>query len=59
MIFVNDKIEIDKPCKKLGYCPYGPLVEQSPLNEKRSAERDCKAFGHECPVWRNAEGFIG
>lgn len=53
----NIIIRIDKPCHKLGYCPYGPLVEHFPLKEKRT-KNSCSVFGHECPVFYVAEGFI-
>lgn len=49
------KIRIDKPCLKLGYCPYGVLVEEFPLKDKRT-NKSCKIFGHECPVFYVAEG---
>jgi len=49
--------KIDKPCKKLGYCPYGPLVEQFPLAEDDDPDR-CAVFGHVCPVFSVAEPFI-
>lgn len=28
---IEDSKEIKKPCNKLWYCPYGPMVEQFPL----------------------------
>jgi len=42
------------PCKKLGYCPYGYLVEDFPLEEPRG-ERSCPVYGHNCPVFSTAE----
>ena len=53
---VKDEIEIDFPCKTLKYCPYGPLVEQFPLKKKH--ELSCSVFGHDCPVFTMAEGFV-
>lgn len=38
------------PCKKLRYCPYGPLVEQYPLLQKPNIH-SCKIYGHQCPVY--------
>lgn len=50
------RITIEKPCHKLGYCPYGPLVEDFLLKSKPT-EISCKVFGHDCPVFSVAEGF--
>jgi len=47
---------VDKPCRKLGYCPYGALVEQFPLLRGRSFVT-CSVFGHNCPVYTAAEPF--
>jgi HNH endonuclease len=41
-----------KPCWELKYCPYGPLVEQFPLEH---GEFSCRIFGHDCPVFYVAE----
>ena len=55
--------DIKKPCIKLGYCPYGQLVEEYPLGDKRtklSCTIDNGAiipFGHDCPVHYLAEGY--
>jgi len=46
--------ELDKPCHKLDYCPYGQLVEEFPLQDKRG-ELSCELFGHDCPVHYHAE----
>jgi hypothetical protein len=43
-----------KPCWELKYCPYGPLVEDFPLQETRDS-RSCRIFGHQCPVFYVAE----
>lgn len=43
-----------KPCWEIKYCPYGPLVEEFPLQENRD-ERSCRIFGHDCPVFYVAE----
>lgn len=45
---------MEKPCKALGYCPYGPLVEEFRLRTKRN-KFSCKTFGHDCPVFYHAE----
>jgi hypothetical protein len=50
------KIKVSKPCHKLGYCPYGVLVEEFPLKDKN--KKSCKVFGHDCPVFYVAEGNI-
>ena len=58
-----------KPCKNLGYCPYGILVEYFPLDgieaswngiqldwiEPREDAEHCPVFGHDCPVFYVAE----
>lgn len=43
-----------KPCWELKYCPYGPLVEDFPL-ESDPSEKSCRIFGHNCPVFYVAE----
>lgn len=48
-------IKVDKPCHKLHYCPYGPLVEDFPLEY---GDQSCDVFGHDCPVFYVAEGFV-
>lgn len=46
-------IKVDEfPSKKLGYCPYGYLVEEFPLEH---GERSCPVYGHDCPVFYVAE----
>jgi len=40
---------------QIKYCPYGPLVEQFPLDPPD--ERSCRIFGHHCPVFYVAEPF--
>lgn len=45
-----DKIE--KPCHTCGFCPYGQLVEEFPLDRKDYA---CQVFGHDCPVFYHGE----
>ena len=42
-----------KPCWELRYCPYGPFVERFPLEPED--ERNCRIFGHHCPVFYVAE----
>jgi hypothetical protein len=46
-----------KPCRQLGYCPYGPLVEEFPHLNKGDIWK-CKVFGHMCPVTLVAEPFV-
>ena len=48
-------IEIERPCKYCGYCPYGQLVEEFPIERGRFA---CPVFGHDCPVYYHAEPFV-
>lgn len=56
--------ENDKPCLKLGYCPYGYLVELFPLHgiqterfkPKRNA-KPCEIYGHDCPRYYVAENL--
>src|SRR5206468_6967300 len=43
-----------KPCWELKYCPYGPLVEQFPL-QSTPDDKSCRIFGHDCPVFHVAE----
>ena len=42
----------EKPCLKVGFCPYGQLVESFPLEH---GEFSCTVFGHDCPVYYCAE----
>ena len=51
---IKTNLKKDKPCHKLGWCPYGPLVEEFPISEKRT-KLSCKTFGHNCPVFYHAE----
>ena len=44
----------EKPCHKLGWCPYGQLVEEFPIKEDRD-EKSCDVFGHDCPVFYHRE----
>lgn len=45
-----------KPCWEIKYCPYGILVEDFPLSFE-NAEKSCRIFGHDCPVYHVAEPF--
>ena len=45
-----------KPCWELKYCPYGPLIEDMPIQEKND-DKSCRIFGHDCPVFYVAEPF--
>ncbi len=54
-IHTLQRIQI-QPCNQLGYCPYGYLVEFFPLEERD--EYSCEIFGHDCPVYYLAEGFM-
>jgi len=44
-----------KPCRKLGYCPYGQLVEEFPIRAKRHRKYSCPVYGHDCPVFYHKE----
>lgn len=47
--------KIVKPCRITGYCPYGTLVEEFPLEKD---EYTCSVFGHHCPAYYQAEPFV-
>lgn len=49
------KKDTDKPCHKLGHCPYGQLVEAFPLPDQD--EFKCKVFGHHCPIFYHYEDY--
>lgn len=49
---IDDNAE--KPCHRLGWCPYGKLIEEFPTSEK-STEYTCKVFHHDCPVFYHVE----
>lgn len=60
----NKKIvneDIEKPCVKLDYCPYGQLVEVFPLSHPHTKYSCVEAngaiipFGHDCPAHYHAE----
>ncbi|KKK45606.1 hypothetical protein LCGC14_0998130 [marine sediment metagenome] len=50
IIYKNAK----KPCHRLGWCPYGKLVEEFPMNQQTS-EFNCKVFYHDCPIFYHIE----
>lgn len=50
----NTKPVATKPCLKIGYCPYGVLVEQFPLATPGDPMR-CEVYGHLCPAFSVAE----
>jgi len=56
--WINNKLVIwehaIKPCRMIGFCPYGQMVEMFPLQEE-STHRSCEVFGHDCPVYYHAE----
>ena len=51
---LDNNLKKTRPCHELGYCPYGQLVEEFPL-EKKSGKFSCKTFGHNCPMYYMAE----
>ena len=75
--WLNTKVvtypDLEKPCIKLRYCPYGQLVEEFPLYHspdyphKEYGERlgctlentdGLMQFGHDCPVHYHAEMLL-
>lgn len=59
---------LEKPCGVLMWCPYGPLVEDFPLANRKSRRSNrrtpmakpepCAVFGHDCPVFYVAEPML-
>ena len=59
--------DIEKPCIKLRYCPYGQLIEEFPFSPERLERKgysklscadvngSLTQFGHDCPVHYLAE----
>ena len=43
-----------KPCRAVGFCPYGRLVEEFPLRDEDGAA-SCQVYGHDCPAFYHAE----
>jgi len=54
----QERSQLNKPCLKLDYCPYGRLAEDFPVAEPWSGKLACGVFGHVCPVVYVAESFI-
>lgn len=54
-VIIKSNLNKQKPCLKLGWCPYGQLVEAFNLREKRDEKISCKLFGHDCPMFYHAE----
>ena len=50
---LHSPLDIEKPCHSLGYCPYGSIVEYYPLEREEGIK--CNLFGHDCPVFYQAE----
>ncbi len=52
---------VDKPCKKLGFCPYGSkLIKRFPKPSEFKGDdpsSKCKFFGNLCPVYFFAENI--
>lgn len=46
------KPDTEKPCHQLGWCPYGQLVEEFPLEHDKYS---CEVFGHNCPAYYHRE----
>ena len=59
--------EIEKPCHKCDFCPYGQLVEEFPCHPEFGGQDlnsidletgfNCHIFGHDCPVFYHAENL--
>lgn len=47
---------MEKLCHLLDYCPYGQLIEEYPIQENES-DLSCEVFGHDCPVYYQAENI--
>jgi len=55
--------DVEHPCLKAGFCPYGGLVEVYPLpgmkmpggSVHQQTNRSCGLFGHDCPAHYMAE----
>ena len=43
-----------KPCHRLGWCPYGKLIEEFPIREQLN-DFTCKVFQHDCPIFYHIE----
>ena len=41
-----------RPCRMIGFCPYGPIVEEYPAD--KDSEMRCGVFAHDCPVFYQA-----
>ena len=52
---IPDNLTKEKPCHILGFCPYGAMVEAFELRPKNDPKISCNLFGHDCPVFYNAE----
>lgn len=52
------EFKLPKPCKDLGYCPYGILVEELPVATGNDLEHECGVFGHLCPVFVCADAVV-
>lgn len=50
---INENLNKEKPCHKLGWCPYGQLVEEFGFSDDEKIS--CKLFGHDCPMFYHAE----
>ncbi len=52
---LDENLNKTKPCHTCGYCPYGGMVEAFLLRDERDSKISCKIFGHDCPMFYNAE----
>jgi len=52
---MKENLGKEKPCHVLGYCPYGSIVEMFRIRKKRNKQISCSTFGHDCPMFYNAE----
>ena len=51
----EENLKKKKPCYILGYCPYGGIVEAFKLRNEPHPIVSCGIFGHDCPMFYNAE----
>ena len=54
---ISNNVNKEKPCRLLGYCPYGCIVEMFSLDDLdvEGTKINCNLFGHHCPMYYNAE----
>lgn len=56
---VDPPVKIEKPCRSVGYCPFGQLVEAFHIEAGPGTELSCDIFQHDCPTFYCSEPFTG